>query len=598
MSSAPRFTCCASDACVLRALLLAVATIGGCTVPPNGATNDATRAGLSPVLQRMRDTYEDLATGRFISLADFESRGQDKLFRVVGPNGEVGERPQPTLSILRSRNETGAGSLKVRIESAADEVRFDGVRSDSLALTRDWRGQYLLIMNVYGPQNGALLKFSIHSGATDDKRWERTLPVQPGWNLYRFDLATVGESIDLGDVRSLRWTAAEWSEPLDLYFDDLIVADNTKHVLGKTAQAGELYVFSRGRRVHVGARERFELEFLDGLITGWRDDSGQNLVDAGGLGPWPIPLSATWADEGQSAIVYDDPALFEAWGASVIATQGIAEVGPFRVVLVGRWRFLGEGVTSAPDQAAGHTWRYTIYPSGAVYTRITSVAPATGWGVPRVGYALGLSGRHGFRRVAERPIAAGEEPTRFVLFSRVGEGEADLLWTWTAAVALEQVQTLGSVDEARLAAIVGDLPAEASVETAHMLRFWPTDLNGAPEAHSLAADYRRPAIVVASTGRPRTDAAGDLDGNGYNESAGCYELETEDDVLRFTLAPGRLPRFDTVFRVCGTAGKDAWVYARGRLIQTVGRDADDNLLFRTDHAITTPLAVEVHTTDR
>ena len=89
---------------------------------------------LSPVLQRMRDTYEDLASGRFVSLADFESPGQEMLFRCVGQDGTAGQLPQPTLSILRSRNETGGGRLKVRLANTADRLLLDGQRTTERAL--------------------------------------------------------------------------------------------------------------------------------------------------------------------------------------------------------------------------------------------------------------------------------------------------------------------------------------------------------------------------------------------------------------------------------------------------------------------------------
>jgi len=55
-------------------------------------------------------------------------------------------------------------------------------------------------------------------------------------------------------------------------------------------------------------------------------------------------------------------------------------------------------------------------------------------------------------------------------------------------------------------------------------------------------------------------------------------------------------RFDPVFRVHETAGQRCWVYARGRMIQTVGRDAEDNLLVWLGSVVSGRTAVEVHQT--
>ena len=94
----------------------------------------------------MRDTYPDLRFGPFLNLADFESRGQAELFRVAA--GVDNDRPQPSISVLRSRNQTGAGGLKARLHTPEDRLIFDGQRSDELALVRDWRDYALLLVSI------------------------------------------------------------------------------------------------------------------------------------------------------------------------------------------------------------------------------------------------------------------------------------------------------------------------------------------------------------------------------------------------------------------------------------------------------------------
>jgi hypothetical protein len=239
-------------------------------------------------------------------------------------------------------------------------------------------------------------------------RWTRNLFARPGWHLYRFDLAEVGEEIDLADVRSIRWRAPEITAPVDLFLDDLILADNTRYLLDGDASENELYVFTQGRRIHVGSPGRFELAFSDGVIVEWHADRGPNLTVRSGLGPWPIPLSRDWSVRQAAPVVYDDPALFESWGTRVAATQRLVEKSRFRVVIEGIWRFTGSSDEVQKQMAPQHSWRYVVYPSGQVYVRVTSRTGGVSWPAERVGYAIALDGRAGFKRVIAPPSSAGD----------------------------------------------------------------------------------------------------------------------------------------------------------------------------------------------
>jgi hypothetical protein len=521
-----RFTCSNASGTRARqaglAALLVVAVCGCEMFSPPADGPDASAPAesqfqLSPLLMRMRDAYPDLARGRFVSVADLETPAQVDLFRIIGPDGEQGDRPQPTLSILRSRNETGAGSLSATLNAPGDTLALDGVRSDALALTRDWRPYTLLLMSIYGPADGAQLELRVISGTTDPQTWSRTLAVRPGWNLMRLDVATIGDTIDLADVRCLHWSTPRQTEPLSLYLDDIILADDTRIVLGDESDTGPLYVATRGRRIVVGVRERFELHWRDGVIVRWASGRAANLVDIGGLGPWPVPLAPGWNASDAAPFGYDDPALFASWGPAVIASQEIVEATPFRVIIAGQWRYVRPGV-AAPDEGAagpGHAWRYVIYPGGAIYVETRSTPPVAGWPQALVGYALGLDGRHGFRHIAPRPPARGSVAVAFALLSQVGPVRADLLWSWPIAAGIDAQRVLASADDRRLAVLAGVRPADGEVATAHLLRVWPRDIDAAPEAASIASDYRHPAVLAIATGTARTDAPGDLDHDGF-----------------------------------------------------------------------------------
>ena len=564
----------------------------------------------------MQRVYPDLHTGRFVCLADFNTPQQAALCRTVRPvaagrkeasaaggrrDGTVVETAeQPTISVLRSVDETGAGSLRFRLGSPDEELRFDGVRSPTLGLLRDWQGYELLMFQLYGPRvpagaAGLTVEFSIFSGPDLALCWTRRLLLTPGWQLFRLDLAEITDSVDLADIRALVWRVPQLADPVELYLDDVIVTDNTRWLLNEDAAEGQLYVLTRGRRIHVGARGRFELAFCDGLIVAWQADDGPNLTVRSGLGPWPVPLPADWYTRRAEPVVYDDPALFAGWGGRVAAAQRLVELSDFRVVLEGRWRF------APPEQDAAapeHHWRYVIYPTGQVYVLTDSRTAGAAWSHPRLGYAIAVSGRVGFGRVASSGADGQRPPTSFVLLAQQGRQRPDLLWCPHRHELAERQVELAPADDRRTAVTVGDVPAEPGVANAHLLRFWPPDLDGVPEAETFAADYQHPAGLLVAHGRVVTDAAGDLAGDGFNEAEGCYELTPTGGLLRFVFDPGRHLRHQPIFRVHGTAGQQCWVYADGAIVRDLGRDADGDLLFRIPRVLSERVSVELHVRPR
>ncbi|MCH7873432.1 MAG: hypothetical protein IID33_17175, partial [Planctomycetes bacterium] len=509
------------------------------------------QSGLGPVTERMRLAYPDLAAGRFIILADFESPADAELFRITAGELTLSDERQPSISVLRARERTGAGGLKATLTNPDESIRLDGLRSQSLQMPRDWRAYALLIASIYGPDDGALLEFAIHSGESPSLVWRTRLRLEPGWNLIRIDLAEPGPRVDLADVRALTWSAPNITGPLDLYFDDIALADNERTILPGGAAADELYALSRGRRIYVGANGRFELAFTDGVIAGWhpsREKRRINLTVPSGLGPWPVMLDREWASAA-AGVAYDDSDMFADWGDRVAAGQKIIEASAFRVVMLSQWKFQRSTVAAASRPAAlpGHVWQYTIYPSGKVYVRLTSDDAGAGWSRPLLGAAVVLDGREGFEP-ADRLAAnsSGVQP-RFVLLSRRQPGRADLLWTPYDADLARTQRAFESADRGRLAVVLGGLPPAESADSAHMLRIWPTDLDGIAEGASLSQDYRDPVRIEPTVGRVVSDSPGDMDGDGFNESQGCYELAPIGGVLRFTFDPGRRSRHQPVF---------------------------------------------------
>jgi hypothetical protein len=179
--------------------------------------------------------------------------------------------------------------------------------------------------------------------------------------------------------------------------------------------------------------------------------------------------------------------------------------------------------------------------------------------------------------------------------SQPGRDRPDVLWCPHDAAAAHRQLELVSADERRIALTIGDVESADTVDTAHLLRFWPHDLDGVPEAESLAADYQQPATLSLSKGEQVRNAPGDLNNDGFNESQGCYELAPHEGLLRFRFVPGATLHHYPVFRIHRTAGRTCWIYVEGRIIRGQGRDGAGQLLFTIPRAVSTPLMIEVNT---
>lgn len=598
---------------LLSAIVLAsLVCVTGCgdTAGPNVAPQrgqSASDATLPPTLRRMQRFYPDLASGRFLSVADFESPNQQQSFRVVNRAGEtVG--PKPQVSIFRARNETGAGSLRFVVPSGDARLAFSAGDDLRASLPRDWSHWPLLLMSLSGPDQPTRLELTVQSGREQPLRWTRSYVLSPGWNTLRIDTAEIGARIDLADVRAIEWRLPDATSSTEAFLDDLVLADNTVKLLTPADGATGLDVRRVGRRIVVAVDGRFALHFREGVIVQWNGETTANLTVPTGLGPWPVALPVGGLSLSAQPPAYDDPEMFAGWGVSAVANESVVECSPRRAVIEGRWRFrnLNGTIADRPETSAsalvGHTWRYAIYPDGRVYVLTTSVAPTDestpdgaptfdGWPTPEVGYAVALRGGLGFELA---PPSGNTAPSdRSILMTRRETGQADLLWAPFTADLASAPLTLTTADERRLAVLCGALPAALRVQTAHLLCVWPWDLDSPNESGALASDYRHPATLLFSAGSAKTDCAGDLDHDGFNEAEGLYELAAEDGIARVRLMPGPRLRYHPLLRVHGVREQNCWVYADGRIIEAHGRDASGDLLIEIPRVLTSECLLEV-----
>ncbi|MCH7702954.1 MAG: hypothetical protein IID37_14825, partial [Planctomycetes bacterium] len=250
-----------------RSLTLAVLTmltIGMSTIGCSGLLRSEQQ--FSTQSDRLMAYYPDLRTGRFAVVADFEHPRHMELFQLAGDSAvaELG------LLIDGGVAATGGRCLQAVFGDRGDTLLADSSTARNWFLKRDWRDYNLLLMSVHSPSDGVELELSIVAGST--KPMHTLLPLHAGWNVIRLDLHEVGESIPLDSVRALRWSVVDADRPIELRFDDIILADNREEVMGSsTGDDGKLYLQRDGRRWRIGAAGRFELGFANGQIVAWYD---------------------------------------------------------------------------------------------------------------------------------------------------------------------------------------------------------------------------------------------------------------------------------------------------------------------------------------
>ncbi len=554
---------------------------------------------LEPVADRLVRTYPDLASGRFLSVADFESIDQGAIFRLIPPTaaGYVGIVPE------RARPETGAGSLKVRFTSGEQELVVEDVSQGQWTLPRDWTPFHLFLVSIHAPRPLTGAAFTARSGTDKPREYQQKgIVLREGWNLVKIDIGDMAERIDTADIRQLRFGCPHLEDPVDLYFDDMVLADNAKNVLGSpSGNPGDLYVRTEGRRARVGVVERFELVFARGRIVQWFDlqsDANRlhNLTGGGPLGPTPV-----WLPGDPDEIVrIDETAGWEKMGPAAESFQKLVEATAVRVIVWGEWRFGSPAaVASAPSGDAPFLrWVYTVYATGRVYVEFAGTlrppAPAQ-----RIGYLVACADGEGFRTIPHpaQPADAGGPITAdslsYVLCHRDEPNRADLLFAFFRAATAPAARTLRHGEEPRLGTLFHGGQADAVTAWAAMLNVWPFDIDGPAQAEPMVLDYVNPMPIVIDAGRlVRTDA-GDIDNDGFNEARGHYTLEPDGNVVKLRLDGSRRMRFGPAFRIVDVADCDVWAYVDGLEIRPIARDADGDAVFQIPRVLDRETLVEV-----
>ena len=538
--------------------------------------------------------YADLHTGRFTVIADFETTRQMELFHAVAEDPTALAR----LSLTGGVAATGERCLRARFVKTTDELIADGGEGTQWSLPRDWRDYDLLFMNVYAPA-AVGLQLSLCSGqeglrATADSY----IPLQPGWNLLRLDLAEAAEHIALDDLREIRWSLPAVDRPTELLIDDIVLANNRVDLFGdSSADEGGLYVRCRGRRWDVGAGGRFELGVLNGQIKYWYDVAHDrfrvhNLLGSRMLGPSVITFTGS---EGSETVAVDS---FPAWGDRIVTRQKLLEASPARIVIASVWEF-ASGTTAASPETPQQSWVQTIYPNGDVYVHVECSTAMPGWSAGNVGLAVA--------RRAEDDMNLACHST-----SQLGD-VGNLLHVPFAYACPErpaEPSLLFTVHDGRTAPLMKCLrepsPPQAMLiafgaESSTPIQRWDCLLAlGLPGscadtvAQGRALQYGFPPTLTPTVGRLATDAPGDEDHDGFDEAHGCYVLAPDPHRVVLTFDGKTTPMYSPAFVIQGSAGLEAWVYLDYVIFKNVGRTAAGELVFQLPGTITTRRTLEVY----
>ena len=342
--------------------------------------------------------------------------------------------------------------------------------------------------------------------------------------------------------------------------------------------------------LRVSIEGRCELYIARGVLRDWRDARGRALSGGGGLGPWPLLAEADWLAHPETAALRLGAAHGEPEG--LLTEQVLLEATPLRVVVETRRRLAAEQgqAEEAASSARGHFWQYVLYADGRMLVRIVSQFAEESAAGRQLCHGLILDSRRGFERVPPPAGSPEYQPAPFIMLAAPDPERAALLWVPHAAPATAQQRLVPLDGRRQLVALV---KANAA-DSASLLWLRHAGAADGATAESIAADYQNPVALRPASGRVRTDVPGDLNGDGYNESEGCYELEMAQGRLRCEFDPDARLRWAPVLRIHGSGQRRCWAYVDGAVAAT-HRDRHDRLMLMLPGVIREPRVVEVYT---
>ncbi len=308
--------------------------------PLPAAQSQALFSDMRPVPVLQKQAYEEAATGKFISLADFE--GPPGPLDPQGPISIIGS-PGGKLAITVTQTRTGSGALAVELPPGARLVfKTSSQRNFSLYT--------LLSAAVYvsAPRDDMVVTLV---GAKGRWQWHDTL-LRAGWNTVMVDLAHLQATggLDPSDIREISFSFSEQHRPVSFNLDDLLLIDNTR-VIPNTPAGTTL------RRVGLDyeltcANQLRPIRLAQGKDGLWRLGDSPAILQLG------TPSDSLDGQKENIGILGDRHA----------GDAQLLEANPVRIRLASTWYFPPELGLWRHMDVRQLRWEYTFYGDGRCVT--------------------------------------------------------------------------------------------------------------------------------------------------------------------------------------------------------------------------------------
>lgn len=547
-------------------------------------------------IDRLIAVHPELSGGRFSVIADFEDPRHAQLLSWSG----VSPGARFTVDSTAGRRETGGTAVRLSASSPRDTLTISNDHATDWYMRRDWRGFDLLLLAVQAPTKSSL-RIEVTAGSGQDRRTSHTfVPLDRGWNQVRLDLADLAERVPIDDVRELRLGIADGERATELVLDDLILTASTEELFSDTsAGAHGLYARRVGRRLMIGATDRFELVFAGGQIVGWYDLSSdpqrlENLVRGTALGPFPMALRGPdGAPEAATGAI-------NVWGATgtVAARQRLIEANLVRLRVEVE---LDSSEATRGDGGRTHTI-YTIYRGGDIFVggdwQLGS-AGSTGNAGIGMGFAVASSAACQFQVDSAAGACVGAKLA-------CGDGHSPLAIHWPSP-SMANPKTVDSVEGATMVAAAMPVGADGVSRFAARLQLAgpgpgsagdesrTTDGSGPPAEPPSEEDACVFRGIAIERGQPLAASALTDRTSGFDPVDGCVHVEPADGTARLVIDRRKKSAIPLGFAAHLAADHDAWVYVDGLLFSRAVRVNPELLVFQVSAAPNARTVVEVLT---
>jgi len=269
------------------------------------------------------------------------------------------------------------------------------------------------------------------------------------------------------------------------------------------------------------------------------------------------------------------PAGGRSWYANPAKAVRLVEANPVRarVRLKGVHMCYGKPWKKMEWPELGFELTWTIYPTGHVFGDYTLVADqpvklhhflaiikSTGhWGP--LGTGVGKGEIHPASEAGDGVKPSGRKPCAWVLQHSNGPTHfTDILMVFQDGKYGGTYWNMGYRDRdyrtgLNILAMFPDKAVPAGGMHIPVMFRIAEDMSDVKTAALHANAYRAPGKLTVTQGKVVTDDAGDYDGDGYNESEGCYVLRSTPVGVAFTLPGAKTPRMTPAFKILDWKGE-------------------------------------------